>query len=66
LYKAQVQVDRGPPHKVRYSGTNRRESGKCLEQMGTGENFLNRTPMAYALRPTILKKMGPHKITKLL
>ena len=24
--------------------------GKSLEHMGTGENFLNRTPIAYALR----------------
>jgi hypothetical protein len=24
--------------------------GKSLEYLGTGENFLNRTPMAYALR----------------
>ena len=24
--------------------------GKNLEHMGTGQNFLNRTPMAYALK----------------
>jgi hypothetical protein len=29
--------------------------GKSLENMGTGEIFLNRTPMAYALRSTIDK-----------
>ena len=29
--------------------------GKSLEHMGTGENFLSRTPMAYALRSTIDK-----------
>jgi len=29
--------------------------GKSLEHMGTGENFLNRTPMAYALRSRIDK-----------
>ena len=28
---------------------------KSLEHMGTGENFLNRTPMAYALRSRIDK-----------
>ena len=28
---------------------------KSLEHMGTGENFLNRTPMAYALRSRINK-----------
>jgi len=29
--------------------------GMSLEDMGTGENFLNRTPMAYALRSRINK-----------
>jgi len=29
--------------------------GKSLELMGTEENVLNRTPMAYALRSTIDK-----------
>jgi len=29
--------------------------GKRLEHIGTGENFLNRTPMAYALRSRIDK-----------
>jgi hypothetical protein len=29
--------------------------GKSLEHMSTGDNFLNRTPMAYALRSTIDK-----------
>jgi hypothetical protein len=28
---------------------------KNLEHMGTGENFLNRTPMAYALRSKVNK-----------
>jgi hypothetical protein len=27
--------------------------GKTLEHVGTGENFLNRTPIAYALRSTM-------------
>jgi hypothetical protein len=27
--------------------------GKSLEQMGTGENFLNKTPIVYALRSRI-------------
>jgi hypothetical protein len=29
--------------------------GESLEHMGTGENFLNRIPMAYALRSRIRK-----------
>jgi hypothetical protein len=33
----------------------RRESGKSLKYTGTGENFLNRTSKAYALRSTIDK-----------
>ena len=28
LYKAQVPVDQGPPHKTRYAETNRKESGE--------------------------------------
>jgi hypothetical protein len=40
----------------KYTETSRRESGrKILKHMGTMENFLNRTPMAYALRPTMEK-----------
>ena len=30
--------------------------GSSLEHMGTGENFLNRTPIAYALRSRIDKR----------
>ena len=37
--------------------------GKSLEHMGTREIFLNRTPIAYALRSRI-DKSGPHKIKK--
>jgi hypothetical protein len=29
--------------------------GNCLEHIGTGDNFLNRTPTAQALRSTIDK-----------
>ena len=28
LYKAQVKVDQGSPHKTRYTETNRKESGE--------------------------------------
>jgi hypothetical protein len=48
-------VDQGALHKTRYTETNRREVGKSLEHMGTGENFLSRTPMTYALRSNINK-----------
>ena len=29
--------------------------GNCLKHIGTGNNFLNRTPIAYTLRSTINK-----------
>jgi hypothetical protein len=51
-------MDQGPPHKTRYTETNRKKKkkvGKSLEHMGTGENFLNRTPIVYALRSRIDK-----------
>jgi hypothetical protein len=34
LYKGQVQVDQGSPHKTRYSETNRKESGEELRAHG--------------------------------
>ena len=55
FYKAQVQVDHEPSHKTRYTEAYRGENGEELEQMGTGENFLNRIPVAYALRTRIDK-----------
>jgi hypothetical protein len=39
--------------------------GKSLEYMGTGGNFLNRTPMAQALKINY-RQMRYHKIEKLL
>jgi hypothetical protein len=48
-------VNQGPPDKTRYTESNRRESGKNLKTICTGEKFLNRTPMAYALRSAIDK-----------
>jgi hypothetical protein len=55
LYKAQVQVDQGTPHKTRYKKLIEKKVGKSLWHMGTGEIFLNRTPIAYALRLRIDK-----------
>ena len=49
LYKAQLQVDQGPPHKSDMLKLIEKKLGKTLEHMGTGEKFLNRTPIAYAL-----------------
>ena len=48
FHKAQV-IEKGPQHKTRYTGS----MGKSLKLVGTGVNFLNRTPMSQALRLTI-------------
>jgi hypothetical protein len=48
-------VDQGTPFKTRDSETYRGESGESLEDMGTGENFLNRTAKACAVRSRIAK-----------
>ena len=50
-----VSVDQGPQDKTRYTETNRRESGEEPGAHGHRENFLNRTPIAYALRSRINK-----------
>ena len=54
-------MDEGPHHKTRYTKSHRRESGKVLEHIGTEDNFLNRTPVAQALRLTI-NKWDPIKL----
>jgi hypothetical protein len=48
-------VDQRTPHKTRDTEFYRGESGGNLEDMGTGEKFLNRTAMACALRSIIDK-----------
>ena len=55
MYKAQVQVDQGPPHQPDTLKLIKKKVGKILKHMGTGENFLNRTPTPYALRSSIDK-----------
>jgi hypothetical protein len=49
LYKVQVQVDQAPPHEARYTESSRRGNGEELQGHGHRGNFLNRTPIAYAL-----------------
>ena len=63
--QVQVQVDQGPPHKTKYTESNRRESGETPRTHGHRENFSEQTPVAYALRSRI-DKWEPHKIAKLL
>jgi hypothetical protein len=49
LYKAQVPVNHGHPHKTRYTETNRGESGEEPRIDWHRGKVPNRTPMAYAL-----------------
>ena len=55
LYKAQVQVDQGPPHKTRYSETNIKESGEEPQVHGHRGKFHESTPIDYAVRSRIDK-----------
>ena len=55
MYKAQVQVVQDLHIKPDTLKLIEEKLGKSLEYMGGGENFLNRIPMAYALRSTIDK-----------
>jgi hypothetical protein len=48
-------VDQGPPHKIRDTEIIEERVVKSLEDMGTGERFLNRTAMACAVRSRIDK-----------
>jgi hypothetical protein len=48
-------VDQGSPHKTKDSENYTGESGKSLEDMGTGKKLLKRTAMACAVRLRIDK-----------
>jgi hypothetical protein len=70
LYKAQVKLDKGPPHQSKYTKLIEEKVGKNLEHMGTKEIFLKRASMACALRSRIdkwdfikLKSFGKAKDT---
>lgn len=65
LHKSQHQVEKGPQHKTRYTGPNRRERGDRLVLIDTGKNFMKSTPVATSLKQTLIK-MGPHEAEKLL
>jgi hypothetical protein len=38
-------MDQGPPYKTRYTEINTTVSGEEPQNMGTGGNFVNRTPI---------------------
>ena len=48
-------MDQGSPQKPDTLKLIKKKLGKTLEDMGTGEKFLNRIPIAYALRSIIDK-----------
>lgn len=48
-------TDQRPQHKARRTEPDRGESGNSLELTSTGDNFLNRAPIAQGLRSTINK-----------
>ena len=65
MYKAQVQVDQEPPHKTRYTETNRKESGEEPWAHGHKGEFPEQN--TYSLCSKIKNwQVGPHKIAKLL
>ena len=53
MHKTQVQMGQRPQHKASHTEPYRRES--TLERFGTGDHFLNITPVAQTLRETINK-----------
>jgi hypothetical protein len=57
LIYSYLPVQRSSPNGSKADTLNLIEEkvGKSLKHMGTGENFLNRTPMAYALKSRIDK-----------
>ena len=54
LHKNQVQVAQRPHYKTRHTKSNRKVE-KFLEHISTVNKFLNRTPIALALKSTINK-----------
>jgi hypothetical protein len=61
LYKAQFQVDQGPPHKIRYSETNRRESQEDPATQGHRGKFLEQNTNSLCSKINN-QQMRPHKI----
>lgn len=53
--KSQVQMNQTFQLKIRYSETDRKESGNSIECIGIGESFLNRRPIVQSQRLTVNK-----------
>ena len=65
MYKAQVHMDQGPPHKIIYTETNRRESrGKPQTHVHKGKfPEQNTNGLCSNIKS---QQIGLHKIAKLL
>ena len=57
-------MDQGPPHKTRYTESNREESGKKYQTHGLRGNFPEQKNNHLCFKINN-RQMGPHKITKL-
>jgi hypothetical protein len=64
VYKAQVQVNQGPPHKMRNTESNRRECGEDPRTHGHSEFFPDEDTGVLCIKIKI-RQMGPHKIAML-
>ena len=53
LHEIQVPMDQRPQHKIQHTNYNMRVSGEQNENIGIGDNFLNRTVTDQSLRSTI-------------
>jgi hypothetical protein len=54
-YNTRLQINQGPEYKATYPYWIEEKVRNCPELIGTGKDFLNRTPIAQALKTTINK-----------
>jgi hypothetical protein len=62
MFKSQVKVDQGPPHKTRYSETYRGESGKEPRTYGHMGKIPKQNSLCWKIKN---QHMGSHIIAKL-
>jgi hypothetical protein len=65
LYKGQIQVDQGPPHKTRYTESNRRENREEPQTHGHWGNFPEQNTNGLCSKIKN-QQMGPHETERLL
>ena len=49
VHKTQIQMDQRPQHKINHTELIEKEVGRTVEHIGTGDYFLNTTPVAQTL-----------------